>query len=599
MGIPLFAKYILGTFRNAGRGPVGGRCNRLFIDFNGSIHEAARSEMLACSAGDNIPVDQFERRVCDSAMDHIVRHAQLFKPDELVYVAVDGLPPRAKMQQQRYRRFAAAFYRKVGSSSISSTSSNTNTSQNLGQQHYQWDTNAITPGTDFMQRLGRHLQESQSVLEQRIGVPVIIDGPMQPGEGEQKIFGYLRANVVATSTDIVYGLDADLILQSLLYCDDAKYASAQGGLWVAREMVDDCVGHKHPSSSAPSSTNPSPSSTISFIDVNSIGHGLRHQFACTPDDFALLCVLIGNDFVPRLPSVSIQSGGITALLAARSRALAEENAADANCCCDNIVNPSTKSIDLCLLTRVVEILSANEDVNMRAAESRYRDACARSASRSALRSTSPNVDVSAAAPPFPDVIQPQHPGWRPRYYYHILHLPAGPDGDADLNRVCASYLQGWVWSYHYTRQTCLSSVWYYPYHAAPTSTDLFHHMVCHPERTTVAIEEALSKLDRVSRLVCEEQAKEYTLPPEILQLLMVLPPQSRHLLPIKQLGSIMTDVDLGCAYMYPESFEFGTYLKHKTWECHPVLPQVSVERIIKAARELIASSDMTSLHDCK
>ena len=51
------------------------------------------------------------------------------KPTELVYIAIDGPCPKPKMVQQRLRRYKSAKEKKV------------------------WDTNAITPGTKFMENL--------------------------------------------------------------------------------------------------------------------------------------------------------------------------------------------------------------------------------------------------------------------------------------------------------------------------------------------------------------------------------------------------------------------------------------------------------------
>ena len=104
-----------------------------------------------------------------------------------VLIAVDGVVPMAKIRQQRVRRFKSAWLR-------------TNNS---------WDTNAITPGTKFMEKLGTVLKSIGSKLNW------IISDVTEKGEGEHKIMQWLRKETI-TGPVIVYGLDADLILLSML-----------------------------------------------------------------------------------------------------------------------------------------------------------------------------------------------------------------------------------------------------------------------------------------------------------------------------------------------------------------------------------------------
>jgi len=117
------------------------------------------------------------------------------KPDQ-VLLAVDGVVPMAKNRQQRVRRFKSAWLRKVAASTES------------------WDTNAITPGTHFMDSLGLMLKD---VAAKHAGWTV--SGVDEVGEGEHKIMKWLRDasfNSGSSSEIVVYGLDADLILLSML-----------------------------------------------------------------------------------------------------------------------------------------------------------------------------------------------------------------------------------------------------------------------------------------------------------------------------------------------------------------------------------------------
>ena len=83
-----------------------------------------------------------------------------------VYLAIDGPAPKAKMIQQRLRRHKSALESKP------------------------WDTNAITPGTIFMNTLNTRLQQEFSSSS------VVISDSTLPGEGEHKILQYIKIVLV-------------------------------------------------------------------------------------------------------------------------------------------------------------------------------------------------------------------------------------------------------------------------------------------------------------------------------------------------------------------------------------------------------------------
>jgi 5'-3' exonuclease len=415
-----------------------------------------------------------------------------------------------------------------------------------------------------MERMNDYLHANESDVRERIGAQtLIISGPDEDGEGEQKIFSFLRRNPSQHqgSVDLVYGMDADLILQSLLWHSDSHI----GGLWVVREEnsdedVSQAGGHVQ----------------FIYIDIRRLLSGIERKFHCTADDFALLCVFIGNDFVPRLPSVSVQGGGIDALMQARRQVLESSNALE-------IVDAKSKVIDMRLLTRIVEVLAQAEGEALQVAEARHQD-MQRKMTQLQRHRPANIIDDLPLMHPFPNgTIEPSRPGWRPRYHRHVMHLDVthgggGSEEDtSELSVACKSYLQGVVWSYRYTAQICLSKSWYYPFSAAPTATDLHNFMLCHPEARDVE--------DRLAKLDCEENNRDLVITDPILQLLAVLPPQSAHLLP-DHARALVTTLRHGLMHMYPVKFEFCKYLKYKTWECHPILPRVDV---VALKRQLMSS----------
>jgi 5'-3' exoribonuclease 1 len=75
---------------------------------------------------------------------YIDRLFQIAKPKKLLFIAVDGVAPRAKLNQQRSRRFRAARDRKEAMENAGKTGDNSGD---------VFDSNCITPGTEFMYHL--------------------------------------------------------------------------------------------------------------------------------------------------------------------------------------------------------------------------------------------------------------------------------------------------------------------------------------------------------------------------------------------------------------------------------------------------------------
>lgn len=91
----------------------------------------------------------------NSVFEYVDKLVGIIRPQKLIYLAVDGVAPRAKMNQQRSRRFRAAI----------EAERNDEVEKNilkewrkLGLNHPKeskkhFDSNTITPGTPFMAKL--------------------------------------------------------------------------------------------------------------------------------------------------------------------------------------------------------------------------------------------------------------------------------------------------------------------------------------------------------------------------------------------------------------------------------------------------------------
>ncbi len=541
MGIPFFAKTITRKYPGIiqsvigdGVGRSGSGCARLYLDLNCAIHQCAAKLLPSFRSKSD-----YEAGVVRSTIEYIHKIVSFVPPAELLFIAIDGIPPRAKMVQQRSRRFVSAWRKHVLKARAGVVT--------------PWDNSAITPGTPFMQALADALKAQFVGQKERYPFEIVLSDSNSPGEGEAKIMAHIKASVSERcgsercvseccgserpGADVIYGLDADLIMLSL--------AAKDREIFLLREPAQYDVRN----TTAP----------FLFFDIGCLYRSIEKEHGADKvRDYVVLCFLLGNDFLPPLGYLKIRSHGIDIVLKAYSAAT--HDAKDARLVSD-------AGINYALLLKVIENLKDAEDMQMQYAEKAYYETQAR------FRAHSPAARVEAELDNYPTLhkatsVKPEKSGWRLTYYHDLFKTT----DLADINDVCANYLEAIEWTYRYYFEACVSQDWHYKYDYSPTVLDLHNYLMTQGD---VDVGKAL-----------RAQARERFPPVQYdtdLQLLMVLPPASQELVK-PELRKIMTDVSLGCTHMYPSTFKIGTYLKTYLWECHPKLPPVEAEKL----RELVS-----------
>jgi 5'-3' exoribonuclease 2 len=69
---------------------------------NGLIHPSCNPQ------DNNVRIPTCFEEQCENVFDYIDKLMNIIRPRRMVYMAIDGVAPRAKMNQQRSRRFRAA-----------------------------------------------------------------------------------------------------------------------------------------------------------------------------------------------------------------------------------------------------------------------------------------------------------------------------------------------------------------------------------------------------------------------------------------------------------------------------------------------------------
>ncbi|EHK27219.1 uncharacterized protein TRIVIDRAFT_207716 [Trichoderma virens Gv29-8] len=151
---------------------------------NGIIHNCTHKD-----AGEDATFRLSEEEMFIRIFNYIEHLFGKIKPKKLFFMAIDGVAPRAKMNQQRARRFRTALdAEKAREKAIRE-------GIELPKEE-PFDSNCITPGTEFMAKLSQQLRYfvNKKVSEDTDwqGCDIVLSGHEVPGEGEHKIMEYIR-----------------------------------------------------------------------------------------------------------------------------------------------------------------------------------------------------------------------------------------------------------------------------------------------------------------------------------------------------------------------------------------------------------------------
>jgi len=358
MGIPSYFSNIVKQYKHVIK-KLGGlpRIHNLYMDTNGLIYDAVR--VVGSNRG--LSDAEYESKLLETVCAKIDEYLAMFRPTNNVFIAFDGVAPVAKLNQQRERRYKSWFTTVVEqtitrkNALLDPLSSGSGSGSGSGSADSKsWNTSAITPGTAFMKKLNIRMNDYCAMKGREIGntVAYIYSGSDAAGEGEHKLFEYIRENAAyhRDTTTLIYGLDADLImlclnhlhisqniylyrdtpdfiqsLDSTLSCTDQYYldipafacsleavmrettataaavpggggGGGSGGAYISDATTVAGAG------SGAGSGSPSPPSNITPEVIAAI------------DDYIVMAFMLGNDFMPHFPSLNLRTNGMTVLL---------------------------------------------------------------------------------------------------------------------------------------------------------------------------------------------------------------------------------------------------------------------------------------------
>ena len=334
MGIPRFAYFISNRYpliikkiREEYDVP---EIDNLYLDINGIIHNVSHN--YYCDASQ---INETTKKIYFDVCEVIKGIMHLIKPKRLLMISADGVAPRAKMNQQRIRRFRKELD-SLKNQELGETQKKIN--EDIAEEEkIIFDSNAISAGTKFMFNLTTYMKEyiinEKKTNKEWSNIEVILTGSDVPGEGEHKILEYIRnyksSNKYHPYTKhCIYGLDADLIMLSLISHETNFIILREDTFKIRKKEKMEKKGIEVINTNKKFNNdnyivNNTP---YEFLLISVLREYLELEFGYLKnkinfkynlekiiDDFIFLCFFIGNDFLPNLFSFNIENGALTHL----------------------------------------------------------------------------------------------------------------------------------------------------------------------------------------------------------------------------------------------------------------------------------------------
>ena len=542
MGIPSYFSYIVKNHSRIIKKYEKNvlKVDNLYLDCNSIIYDAY-SKMTFEKMDETIGLT-----IIQQVIAKIEYYIGIVDPQKTVIIAFDGVAPVAKLEQQRQRRYKSAYQNEVSRQIFKKTATDV------------WNTAAITPGTIFMSELNNMIAEHFSKLatnkeSKDTTLNILVSGSNEAGEGEHKLFDYIRKNPEKhiTETTVIYGLDADLIMLSI------NHLPISPSIYLFRETP-------HFIQSLNSELEPEANYFLDIPELtNAIIKYLNNEQKDLEEtqtlnynkvyDYIFICFFLGNDFLPHFPALNIRTGGIDKMLNAyRATIKPDENLTDG------------KTIQWSNVRKLISFLAKQEEQYI-IAEHKARDRGENNIHKNANIGRRPSASLQDDEfkkfenTPQTDrdlekYINPFKPYWQQRYYRSLLGIRSDTTGLLTKD-VAINYLQGLEWTMKYYTTGCADWRWQYKYNYPPLLQDLIKHVPLFPTEFV--------------------PGKPFNPVTEITQLCYVLPKASLSLLP-KGLGQALIT---NFSDWYKSDCDFVWAYCRYFWEAHVQMNEIDIAEL--------------------
>ena len=555
MGIPYYFSYLIKNHSLiiSKLEFLNNNIHNLFLDCNSLIYDSLHFKNFQTTS-------QFESYIIESVIVKIEEIIKAINPSETIYIAFDGVPPYAKISQQKNRRYKSAYQSALFKTDV------------------LWDSCAITPGTNFMNSLNNALishfkyHNYYNSINKPLNLNVILSLSNEAGEGEHKLFQYIRqSNNIANKNSVIYGMDADLIMLSLshlkytqhiyLYRETPVFINSLDkslsenekyiininllGNIIYKEITNDIIME---SDTPEWLKNAQFTMDISFNKIHSAG------FYNKIEDYIFICFLLGNDFLPHFPALNIRLNGFTILLECYKKMFGATDFLVAN----NAINwhnfkKYIKAIAEYEEKFIKEVYSVREKQGHKFypenndEEKMFKFSCMPSWER--------NIEV---------FINPFEEDWTHRYYYSLLSINSNKsDYKKNIENLCLNYMETLQWVYSYYTSSCKNWTIHFKYNYPPLLSDLYSYIPYFNSEFVIAENNDVLN-DKL--LLCH-----------------VLPKKSLGLLPSEIHNYLLYNYE----YLYKTDYSIVYAFCKYFYEGHVIFPEFNIDEFNKSIKKLL------------
>ena len=523
---------------------TGGIIDALYIDGNAIIHPIMQfvfnygEKKRAIEPYSDLSYKEKIDKSFELFFEAIVKIIDMTLPDKIIYLAIDGPAPLAKMAQQRQRRFVSS------AKLIDNKKPYIYEIKNNEQNDEKFDPTSITPGTEFMYSLFKFLRYKIRLylnLKAKPNLKFILSPSTNPGEGEHKILDYIRsiARDSSIKNHVFFGPDGDLIMLTL---SAAKIIKPNQIFLLREDDFNDNI---------PNSYN--------LLNMSKIE--VEMTIKIPVENFILVGFFVGNDFLPKIQMFMYLKDGLNMLV---------KYAFDLK---SNLFYYTGKDININLqnFTKLIGYLKDAEfiEIKKQATANPKDTKFINQTLLSSLRFSN-NADGST----FVKSKDFNFEKYRTLYYRKegdkiIIRTP-------DIRRMCLEYIKTMNWILKYYMVKVPSWNFCYNYHYPPLMIDLYNTL------NSLTSEEV--------NYINNFPESKPILP--FMQLLAVLPKSgSKKLLPqTKEIGKIIDSLP---EKYYPEKFEIDYEGKTKEHFGIVLLPFLDIETVEKSYDKYPLSGDLT------
>jgi 5'-3' exoribonuclease 1 len=567
MGIPAYFSYIIRNYPTIIQKHISQHVDNLYLDCNSIIYDVY-NKLVGEHETTPVHIQTIEHRIILDVLTKIEEYISVVRPSKTVIIAFDGVAPVAKLNQQRARRYKSWYQNEVSKSIHNKYGK---------KEKIYWNTNAITPGTAFMKDLNSRVYGHFNGIDFK-PLDIYVSGADIPGEGEHKLFDFIRTNPEKhlTETTYIYGIDSDLIMLSINHLHvcpniylfretphfiqsiDSLLEPDQNYIMDIRELSNAIVMYMN--NEEEDENKKQEKGLNNNDDDNEDKEHVSNKKRTEEEernkvyDYIFLCFFLGNDFLPHFPALNIRTDGIEKLMNAYKETIGKTNKSLTN----------GKEIYWKQVRKLIEYLVPLEEGYIqkehRSRNYKYSPKQIQNQFKKPVQTIEDEFKLFDSTPTqereIEYYINPLKPYWQYRYYQALVRI----DARDNKREICMNYLEGLEWTMKYYTIGCPDWRWRYKYTYPPLLQDLVRYIP--------AFERTLVPYQPVNPVT------------ETVQLCYVLPRKSLDLLPEKLRTVLLTHHE----DWYNENCEFlWAYCKY-FWESHVEMTEIDIgdlERFIE------------------